>query len=145
MFSKKPELSISIPSRTELLKMVVDLADHIATLNQFPPAECRKIALAVDEAITNVIKHSYRNDLDKDIKLEFYTSSEGLKVKLLFAGVPPVLEKVGVNLNKMIKEKKKGGLGVELMRRIMDSVVYDTSKNINTCEMIKWKKKRSAV
>jgi serine/threonine-protein kinase RsbW len=145
MFSQKPELSISIPSKTELLKMVVDLTDHIATLNQFSTAESRKIALAVDEAITNVIKHSYKNAIDQDIKLEFYSSSEGLKVKIIFTGVPPVLEKVGVNLSRMIKAKSKGGLGVELMRRIMDSVEYTTTENLNTCEMIKWKKKRSAV
>ena len=50
MFPKKPELAISIPSKTELLKMVVELTDHIATLNQFSPVESRKIALAVDEA-----------------------------------------------------------------------------------------------
>ena len=145
MFPQKPELSISIPSKTELLKMVVDLTDHIATLNQFSTAESRKIALAVDEAITNVIKHSYKNAIDKDIKLEFYSSSEGLKVKIIFTGVPPVLERVGVNLSRMIKAKSKGGLGVELMRRIMDSVEYTTTENLNTCEMIKWKKKRSAV
>ena len=46
--------------------------------------------------------------------------------------------------SKMIKEKKKCGLGVELMRRIMDSVEYKTVGNINTCEMIKWKEKKSA-
>ena len=145
MFPKKPELSISIPSKTELLKMVVELTDHIATLNQFSPVESRKIALAVDEAITNVIKHSYKNALDKDITLEFYSSSEGLKVRIVFSGAPPVLERMAVNLPQMIKAKKKGGLGVELMRRIMDSVEYKTAKNINTCEMIKWKEKRSVV
>ena len=143
MFPKKPELSISIPSRTELLKMVVDLANHIATINQFTPSDSRKIALAIDEAITNVIKHSYGNTMSEDIKLEFYSSTDGLMIKIIFTGVPPILSKVGVDLSEMIKQKKKGGLGVELMRRIMDSVEYQTSGNINTCEMIKLKKKKS--
>lgn len=142
MFPEKPELSISIPSQTALLKMVVELARHIATLNQFSPSSSQKIALAIDEAITNVIKHSYQNQMDEDIKLEFYTSPDGLKIKIIFTGVPPVLSEIGVNLDKMIKEKRKGGLGVELMRRIMDSVEYKTIGNINTCEMVKWKKKK---
>ena len=84
MFPKKPELSISIPSRTELLKMVVDLTSHIATIHQFSSSDSRKIALAIDEAITNVIKHSYKNIMDEDIKLEFYSSRDGLKVKIIF-------------------------------------------------------------
>ena len=61
MFPSKPELAITIPSKTELLKMVVELTKHIATINQFVPSESQMIALAVDEAITNVIKHSYKN------------------------------------------------------------------------------------
>lgn len=145
MFPEKPELSISIPSKTELLKMVVELTNHVATINQFSTSEAQKIALATDEAITNVIKHSYKDKMDKDIKLEFYCSPEGLKIKIIFAGVPPVLERIGVNLPRMIKQKKKGGLGVELMRRIMDSVEYQTTGNVNSCEMIKWKKKRSVI
>jgi serine/threonine-protein kinase RsbW len=145
MFTEKPELSISIPSKTELLKMVVDLTNHIATINHFSPADARKIALATDEAITNVIKHSYKNVMDEEIKLEFYCAPEGLKIKIIFTGVPPVLEKVGVDLDQMIKDKKKGGLGVELIRRIMDSVEYQTLGNLNSFEMIKWKKKKSAV
>lgn len=60
MFPEHPELSIAIPSTTELLKMVVELSRHIATINQFSPLEAQKIALAIDEAITNVIKHSYK-------------------------------------------------------------------------------------
>ena len=145
MFPKKPELSISIPSRTELLKMVVDLTNHIATIHQFSPSDARKIALAIDEAITNVIKHSYKNIMDEDIKLEFYTSPDAMKIKIIFTGVPPILSKVGVNLNRMIKAGAKGGLGVELMRRIMDSVEYQTTGNVNTCEMIKLKTQKSTV
>lgn len=141
MFPDKPELSIVIPPQTALLKMVVELSRHIATINQFSPADAQKIALAIDEAITNVIKHSYRNKMDDDITMEFYTSADGLKIRIIFTGVPPVLGVIGVDLDKMIREKKKGGLGVELIRRIMDSVQYQTTDNINICEMIKWKKK----
>lgn len=139
MFPEKPELSISIPSKTELLKMIVELTRHIATLNQFSVNDAQKIALAVDEAITNVIKHSYRNIMDEDIKVEYFCQVRGLKITISFTGVPPILEDSDVNLDRMIKEKKKGGLGVELMKRIMDSVEYKTTGNINTCTMIKWK------
>lgn len=139
MFPEKPELSITIPSKTELLKMIVEMTKHIAVINQFPQSEAQKIALALDEAITNVIKHSYKSALNENIKVEFYCHTRGLKIKIIFTGLPPVLEKMGIDLNKMIKEKKKGGLGVELMRKIMDSVEYKTVGNTNTCEMIKWK------
>ena len=60
-FLPKPDFSITILSQTQLLKMVVELTRHIATLFQFPLKEAQKISLAIDEAVTNVIKHSYAN------------------------------------------------------------------------------------
>ncbi len=122
--------------------MVVELAKHVATLNQFTSSESQKIALAIDEAITNVIKHSYKNQMDEDIKLEFFSAADGLKIKILFNGVPPVLDHLEVDLQKMIKDKRKGGLGVELIKRIMDSVEYTTEGQYNICQLIKWKKKK---
>jgi len=141
MFPEKPELSITIPSKTELLKMVVELTKHIATINHFMPSDSQKIALAVDEAITNVIKHSYKNQKDNDIRLEYFTDGKGLKIKIIFKGIPPKFSGEGVNLKKFIKQKKKSGLGVELIKKIMDSVEYKTVNNVNYCEMIKWKNK----
>ncbi len=140
MFPKIPELSVSIPARTELLKMLVELTNHIAVRNFFSASESRKIALAVDEAITNVIKHSYKNSSSADIKLDFFSSNEGIKIKIEFSGIPPKLDGSMVDLEKMIKAKKKGGLGVALIRRIMDSVKYTTVKDKNYLEMTKWKK-----
>lgn len=120
--------------------MFVELTKHFATINQFSGTESQKIALAVDEAITNVIKHSYKNSEKDNIKLEFYSQPKGLKILVEFSGIPPVLKEMAIDLKKMIREKKKSGLGVELIKRIMDSVEYSTVDNTNRCEMIKWKK-----
>lgn len=141
MFPNKPQVKIKIPSKTELLKMVVEISSYIAVINQFDQKEAHKIALAVDEAITNVIEHSYLNNEDGSISLEFFSSHKGLKIIIVFNGIPPVMENFPVDLNEMIKMKKKGGLGVQLMRRIMDSVEYKTTDDINYCEMVKWKTK----
>lgn len=141
MFTDKPELSITIPSKTKLLKMLVELTKHIATINNFLPTDTQKIALAVDEAITNVIKHSYKYKKNKKIKIEYFIHQNGIKIRIVFSGIPPVFDGIDVNLNKMIKAKKKGGLGVELIKRIMDFVEYRTIDDTNYCEMVKWKRK----
>ncbi len=139
-FPEIPELSVSIPAKTDLLKMIVELSNHIAIRNFFSQSESRKIALAVDEAITNVIKHSYKNSSDAEIKLNFYCSNSGIKILVEFSGIPPELNESTVNLEQLIKSKKKGGLGVALIKRIMDSVEYTSSNGKNYLEMIKWKK-----
>ena len=139
MFPNKPNLSVTIPSSTMMLKMVVELTRYMATLNQFSPSASQKIGLAIDEAVTNVIKHSYQNKKNKEIKIDFFCGYEGMKITLSFLGIPPDLEEREVDVNQMVKEKRRGGLGVELMRKIMDSVHYRTINNVNYCEMVKWK------
>ena len=106
MFPEKPELTITIPSKTELLKMLVELTRHVAIINHFSLSDARKIALAVDEAITNAIKHSYKGGEEGNISLEFYPMTNGLKTRIIFGGVPPVLEELTIDLKKMIKAGK---------------------------------------
>lgn len=140
IFPQKPDFSITILSQTQLLKMVVELTRHITTLFNFHAAEAQKISLAIDEAVTNVIKHSYGNATDQNITIEFFLATGGIKIRIFYRGLPPDISDEEINVNKMIKKKKKGGLGVKLMKTIMDSVIYETVDGKNCCEMIKWQK-----
>jgi serine/threonine-protein kinase RsbW len=120
--------------------MVVELTRHITTLFNFPAAEAQKISLAIDEAVTNVIKHSYGNATDQHITIEYFLAPGGIKIRIFYRGLPPDISDEEINVSKMIKKKKKGGLGVKLMKTIMDSVIYETADGENCCEMIKWQK-----
>jgi anti-sigma regulatory factor (Ser/Thr protein kinase) len=139
VFSPKPDFSITILSQTQLLKMVVELTRHIATLFQFPLGDAQKISLAIDEAVTNVIKHSYGNDPGGEISIEYSLAVTAMRIRILYRGLAPDISLEEVNLSRMIKKKKKGGLGVKLMKTIMDSVTYTTVDGENCCEMIKWR------
>ncbi len=138
-FPAKPDFAITILSQTQLLKMVVELTRHIATLAQFPLREAQKISLAIDEAVTNVIKHSYGNRQGREIVLEYFLAEAGLRIRVLYSGLAPDISDEEVNIGRMIKTKRKGGLGVKLMRTIMDSVAYSNQDGLNVCEMIKWR------
>jgi serine/threonine-protein kinase RsbW len=138
-FTARPDFSITILSQTQLLKMVVELTRHIATLFQFPVGEAQKISLAIDEAVTNVIKHSYNNEPEGEIGIDYFLAPEGMRILIRYRGLAPDISDAEVNIGRMIKNKKKGGLGVKLMKTIMDSVTYTTSAGENRCEMIKWR------
>jgi serine/threonine-protein kinase RsbW len=139
-FAPRPDFSITILSQTQLLKMVVELTRHIATLFNFSLAEAQKISLAIDEAVTNVIKHSYGNDANQEIKIDYFLAAGGVRIRIFYGGLPPEISDEEVNISRMIKKKRKGGLGVKLMKTIMDSVTYSTRDGQNCCEMTKWLK-----
>ncbi len=58
---------ITIESRTDRLIEVRDFVSAAAREFGFADEDVSKIALAVDEACTNIIKHAYRFDPQKDI------------------------------------------------------------------------------
>jgi len=120
--------------------MVVELTRHISTLANFPATDVVKIGLALDEAVTNVIKHSLKHRETELITIEYFVVGNGLKIRLIYGGVPPRIADEEISLEHMVKERKKGGLGVQLMKKIMDSVDYKTINGTNFCEMTKWLK-----
>ena len=77
---------------------------------------------------------------DQQITIEYFLAAGGMKIRIFYRGLPPDISDEEVNIGRMIKKKKKGGLGVKLMKTIMDSVTYSTVDGENCCEMIKWQK-----
>jgi len=81
------------------------------------------IKLATTEACTNVIKHAYKFDDSMSFDLEIRTSQEVLVVEVFYEDPEFVPENIPV---PNLKEIKEGGLGVFIIRNIMDHVDYQT-------------------
>lgn len=96
------------------------------------------ISLAVDEACTNIIKHAYSNDLTKKIKIKIKTSENKFTVIITDSGKHFDPNKVPEpNIEKIQKMKKGGGLGMFLMKKLMDEVHYNPKANGNELILIK--------
>lgn len=100
----------------------------------FNENESFKIALAVDEACTNLIKYSFNQDSRNKILIsisknesyfEIKIKDSGLSFNPLFVPTPDMPE----YLNKY----QKGGLGIHIMRSVMDTISYEPSNSI-----VKW-------
>ncbi len=138
MSARRPALVLRVPSRTEFLATVRDVTRHLAQGAGFDGAQADQLALAVDEASTNVIEHAYRGAADRTIELRFDDRGDSLRVEVVDDGeaVDPgsVPE---VDLRRYASERRTGGLGMHLMGRIMDSVTFRRSAGRNVCCMVK--------
>lgn len=106
----------------------------------FNKQDVADIRLAVDEAYTNIIKHAYNNDEHKTVDIELGYNSSKFWISLLDTGDafdPANYSKPDVR--KKIKEKKRGGVGVYLIRKLMDDVEYYTEGSVNEIRMTKTK------
>src|SRR5215467_9998474 len=64
-------LMLALYSNPKWLSVVRGTVERLSNTLGFPEVQCRSITRAVDEALTNIVKHSYGNRLDQPIALYF--------------------------------------------------------------------------
>ena len=116
---------LTVPSQTAKLKRVRRFVASAARRFGFSVDEAGKIALGVDEACTNIIKHAYNSASDKEIKLSIVMDDGKFEVLITDRGKP--FDPDAVKLPEMkdyLAHYRHGGLGMYLMKSLMDKVEY---------------------
>ena len=117
--------SLNIESRTERLIAVREFVSSAARSFGFRDEDVSKIALAVDEACTNIIKHAYRFDPGKSITITVRGRNGAFEVIIQDFGKEFDPMKVPTpDMREYLSHFRKGGLGVYLMKSLMDKVEY---------------------
>ena len=117
-----------MPSDARYLPVVRGTIGALATAIGWEGSECRAIALAVDEAVSNVIRHAYRNRSDGVIELECRETADGLEVTMLDNGVAPDKSKICA---REVGGDQPGGFGTHIIKDVMDSVTYQQTGSGN--------------
>jgi serine/threonine-protein kinase RsbW len=141
----KASLTISIPSETSFLALVREVTKKMAASAGFPDGTADRLALAVDEATTNVIEHAYRGSADREIELRIEDQGPEFRVEVVDSGAtvdPRAVPRV--DLGRYVSERRTGGLGIHLMEKIMDSVTFRRSARRNVCCLVKRKDSAAA-
>lgn len=106
----------------------------------FSSRQISDIRLAVDEAITNIIKHAYKGDENRTIGITVAFKKDRICIELQDTGSSFNLEKFPEpNIQEKIKQKKRGGMGVYLIHSLMDDVSYGRKNQSNKMKMCKYK------
>lgn len=121
------EIEIRLPSNPKLSKIVRCGVSHVCEMGGFSQEQKNGVILAVDEALSNIIRHVYDNDESKAIVVTLRILKDRLEV---------VLRDFGKKIDpKRIKSRdlddvRPGGLGVHLIKSAMDRVHYDSSLEV---------------
>lgn len=132
--------SIRVESRTERLIMVREFVSDAARSFGFGDEDVSKIALAVDEACTNVIKHAYKFDPTRFIHVSIRSGNGTFEVAIQDDGLqfnPALVQKP--DMKEYLSHYRRGGLGVYLMKSLMDKIEYDYKPGrLNEVRLIKY-------
>ena len=99
-----------------------------------------QLKIAVDEACTNVIKHAYQGEGEHAVDIAVIITDDKLTVRIRDHGRGFDQDAYAEpNLIEYAKSRKAGGLGVHLMRQLMDRVEFRTRGNVNECCLVKYR------
>ncbi len=130
---------LKILSRTDNLTKVREFVERFAFGCGFGTEEVQKIVLAADEACTNIIKHAYKFSPQGEILLSAECDGKKMLLTITDTGVPFNPENVPEpDIQELAKKKKVGGLGIYLMKKIMDEVSYNISREKNQVKLVKY-------
>ena len=135
---------LTIQSKTAELNKVREFVSAAAQEFGFSDEEVSTIALAVDEACTNVIKHAYKYDSSRSLSITINPDKKRFEVLVTDTGLqfdPDGLQTP--DMREYIAHLRKGGLGVYLMKNLMDEVEYQIEPGRkNEVRLIKYLKHR---
>ncbi|MBM4161763.1 MAG: ATP-binding protein [Ignavibacteria bacterium] len=134
------KLTKTIQSRTDNLLQVREFVLEAARAFGFSDEDASKIVLAVDEACTNVIKHAYHYATNRMIQVVIEPDKERFQVTVIDDGKAfnPATARLP-NLKQHLTHYRRGGLGIYLMKTLVDKVEYDyTPGRKNEVRLIKY-------
>ncbi|GAB4333466.1 MAG: hypothetical protein Kow0037_11670 [Calditrichia bacterium] len=142
MFKNVQKEEIIIPAQMSYLRQVRDFIEHIGKKYKISDKITNSFKLVVDEACTNIIRHGYRDVKNGQIVIRAIIRRLSLTFVLIDQGQSYDPRQVkNPDLNKYISIGKKGGLGIFMMRKLMDDIKYNVTPRGNELRLTKVREK----
>jgi serine/threonine-protein kinase RsbW len=134
--------SVQFTAKFEYLDEIRDFVGEIARGGNFSDKDVYNIQLATDEAASNIIEHAYENQPNGILELSCGVQDDRITIILTDYGKSFDPSEIPLpDLKADLSDRKIGGLGIFLMRKLMDEVHYESKPNkSNILTMIKRKR-----
>jgi serine/threonine-protein kinase RsbW len=117
---------LQVPSSTENLALIREFVTSVGRQATLDDEDINNLELAVDEACANVIEHAYGHDATKEVIVRAVFDDQTLRISVIDTG--PGFDPGNAQPNtveELIKQRKSGGLGIRLIKTLMDEVEYE--------------------
>lgn len=117
---------LTTPSHTENLELIRNFTDRLARKAGLEEMALMDVAVAVEEACVNAIKHGHQNDDNKPLRLQIKIDQQKLTVLVNDQGNgfdPKRLD--GQNAQELLARPKNSGRGILMMKMLMDEVHFE--------------------
>ena len=127
-----------VPAKLENLDKAIDFILEEGKSLGFDGKKLSHIKLAAEEVIVNIISYAYPEG-EGDIEINCSRRDDGaLKIEIIDEGAPfDPLSLPEPDVNASLEERKICGLGIYLVRRVMDEMNYRREEGKNVLTLVK--------
>ena len=122
--------TVQFAAKFEYLDKIREFVGAIAHESGFSDKDVYNIQLATDEAASNVIEHAYEKIADGVFELSCGVRDDVITIILIDHGESFDPSEIPLpDLKADLSKRRIGGLGIFLMRKLMDEVHYEVKPN----------------
>lgn len=131
--------SIQVPCRKSNLKRIRAFVETVLERYYVMPTEANLMVLAVDEVCANLMIHSHQCNPSERIQIRIKDENDNIVFEIHDHTVEcfNMLDHKTPDMQQVIKERKNGGIGLILVKKIMDKIQIEREGNHNICRLYK--------
>lgn len=126
-------LELTLKNDISEITRLIDSLEDFAKKNNLPTAIIRKFSMACDEIVSNYIYYGSPHQIDDTLHVKLTKLKNKLIVQISDPGIPfnPLQDAKDADTVSSIEDRKLGGLGIHLVKEIIDEVSYKRQNNRN--------------
>jgi serine/threonine-protein kinase RsbW len=121
-----------IPAEAKYLPRIRDFTTKYAKRNRFSRKEMNSLKISIDEICSNIVRHAYEGMERGDIQVGIQRRENIIIINIIDTGVefdPSTIE--APDLCRYVQERKRGGMGFHLVKKLNDEILYERVGNQN--------------
>ncbi len=119
------------------LEEIFDFIDGFVKRSKIDPSLVFTLHLVVEELFTNMVKYNQGNP--NEIEIDLHKEDGLLRIRLIDFDVDPfdITQTGNVDINEHLEKRKVGGLGIHLVKQMMDDIDYHYENRTSTITLTK--------
>lgn len=130
--------SLKIPPALDQLERITAIVEDLGEQDNWPPDLIFKVNLVLDELSVNIVNYGGEAS---EIEVSLAADADEVRVEISDDGMPfdPLHDASEPDIDASLEERPIGGLGIYLVREMMDELHYSRENGKNRLAMVKRK------
>ena len=131
------KLSLKVESRRDELENIFGAVAGMAQQEAWSPELVFRVNLALEELVLNIVDYGFDEGLH-EIEITLTSDADALTIEIVDGGRPfdPLKDAPQPDVDAPVEDRPVGGLGVHLVRTLMDQMHYRREKGKNHLTLV---------